>query len=578
MGTGQSRSWMSAHAPRPVDGRHERRASSATEKTGDEHPPEGSAERHSRRSIPPPHLESLEPQNAGYLANLKHDLPASLVVFLVALPLCLGVAVASGAPPLAGLITGIIGGALVGWLSGSHVAVSGPAAGLTVIVLGAIGSLGYEGFLLAVVVAGLIQVALGAARAGIFAYYFPSSVIKGMLAAIGIILIVKQIPHALGFDADFEGDTTLLAAGQMGPVDAIAFALGHVHPGAATITAVGLAALIVWSKVDVLARVKWLPGPLVAVALGVGLNTLFAFVAPEWVVGAGHRVSLPSGGLDDVWSAMKFPDFGRIWDPAIYTAGLTIAAVASIETLLCIEAMDKLDPYKRSTPTNRELVAQGIGNVAAGLIGGIPMTAVIVRGSANIHSGARTRISTVTHGLLLLVAVVLLASVMNAIPLAALAAVLLHVGYKLAHVGLFRQMFRQSADLWVPFAVTIVAILGTDLLRGVGIGMTVALFFILRSNLKTPYFIHHREAHAENARVHIKIELSENVSFLNKASVNKVLHELPRDAVVEIDGRRSQYIHPDVLELIHEFEQTAHTRGIEVGLLDIPAVERVAAH
>lgn len=555
-----------------------------------ERDPEGSdvRPRRGRRSVPPPHLEGLGPQGAGFLANLKHDLPASVVVFLVALPLCLGIAVASGAPPLAGLITGIIGGIVVGALSGSQTAVSGPAAGLTVIVLGAIGTLGYQGFLLAVVISGVMQVAFGFARAGVFAYYFPSSVIKGMLAAIGIILIIKQIPHALGFDQDFEGDLSLLqsvtveipgrGAVELGPIDQITYAFGHIGWGAVVVCAVGLAILILWSQVGALKKLTWLPGPLVAVLAGVGLNQLFAAVMPSWSLGGSHLVSLPSGGPTDLWAAMSFPDFSLYQDPEVYTVAFTLAAVASIETLLCIEALDKLDPYKRSTPTNRELVAQGAGNILAGLVGGLPMTAVIVRGSTNIHAGSRTRTSSIVHGVLLLAAVVLIPFVMNQIPLAALAAVLLFVGYKLANLGLFRQMFKKSAELWAPFVVTILAILFTDLLKGVGIGMVVGLFFILRSNLKTPYFIHHRESRAEDHRSRVKIELSENVSFLNKASVNKVLHELPNDATVEIDGTRSQYIHPDVLELIHEFEQTAHTRNIEVILMGLPEAGPVAAH
>lgn len=566
---------------------------SAAEQGDEQHSerdPEGSdvRPRRGRRSAPPPHLEGLGPQGAGFLANLKYDLPASVVVFLVALPLCLGIAVASGAPPLAGLITGIIGGVVVGALSGSQTAVSGPAAGLTVIVLTAIGTLGYEGFLLAVVVSGVMQMGFGFARAGIFAYYFPSSVIKGMLAAIGIILIIKQIPHALGFDEDFEGDLSLMSPVrvsapdggtlELGPFDQITYAFGHVGWGAVVITLVGLAILIIWSQVPQLKKLTWLPGPLVAVLAGVGLNQLFHMAMPAWALGGSHLVSLPSGGLEDLQAAMSFPDFARFAEPEIYTVAFTLAAVASIETLLCLEALDKLDQYKRSTPTNRELVAQGAGNILAGLVGGLPMTAVIVRGSTNVQAGSRTKMSSIVHGLWLLAAVVAIPFVMNMIPLAVLAAVLLHVGYKLANAGLFRQMFAKSSELWVPFMVTILAILFTDLLKGVGIGMVVGLFYILRSNLKTPYFIHHRESRAEDHRSSVRIELSENVSFLNKASVNKVLHELPNDASVEIDGTRSQYIHPDVLELIQEFEQTAHTRGIDVLLVGLPRVEPVAAH
>lgn len=539
-----------------------------------------------RASHPPPSPErQLDKPREGYLANLRFDVPSSVVVFLVALPLCLGIALASDAPPLAGLITGIVGGIVVAWASGSALAVSGPAAGLTTIVAAAIASLGYDGFLLAVVFAGLIQIGLGFARAGLVAYYFPSSVIKGMLAAIGIILIIKQIPHATGFDDDWEGDMTLFTSGIPEGVETMSHVLTHVgsflgaiHWGAVIVAMAGLAVLVIWSKVPRLRDLRWLPAPLLVVLLGIGLNELFLAVAPQLAMRGAHLVQLPTGGLSELYAEMSLPDFGRALDGEIWTAAITIAIVASIETLLCIEAIDKLDPYKRSTPTNRELVAQGVGNMVAGLLGGLPMTAVIVRGSANIQSGGRTRMSAFLHGCMLLLAVVLLPWAMNKIPLAALAAVLLHVGYKLARLELFRHMLRQRKDIWVPFVVTVLAILFTDLLRGVGIGMAVGVFFLLRQNLQVPYFIHHREQHEEADGQHIHLELSENVSFLNKASVNKVLHELPDGSKVEIDGRTSHYIHPDVIELIREFHETAHVRNIEVTLVEIPEVERGPGH
>lgn len=541
-----------------------------------------------RSSRPPPPPEALEPLADGYLANLRYDAPASVVVFLVALPLCLGIAVASDAPPLAGLVTGILGGVVVAWVSGSALAVSGPAAGLATIVAAAVaapaaGGLGYEGFLLAVALAGLIQIGLGFARAGLVAYYFPNSVIKAMLAGIGLILILKQIPHATGFDDDWEGDLTLFHSGLLEEAEAWRAALSHVgsffdaiHLGASVIAIVGVVVLIVWPRIPVVKDIRWLPAPLVVVTLGVVLNQVFLAFAPAFAMRGDHLVRLPTGGVEELIAEMSFPEFGRILDGDIWTSAFTIAIVASIETLLCIEAIDKLDNYKRSTPTNRELMAQGLGNMLAGLIGGLPMTAVIVRGSANMQSGARTRMSAFLHGLLLLLAVVLLPWLMNMIPLAALAAVLLHVGYKLARFELFRHMLRQSVDQWAPFLVTVVAILLTDLLKGVGIGLAVAVFFLLRNNLKVPYFVHRREQHEEVDGEHIHIELSENVSFLNKASVNKVLHELPDHSVVEIDGGNAQYIHPDVLELIHEFHQTAHTRKIEVTLTDIPDLGHTA--
>ncbi|RLB57489.1 MAG: SulP family inorganic anion transporter [Deltaproteobacteria bacterium] len=518
--------------------------------------------------IPP--AEGAPPGGTGYLRNLKHDLPASVVVFLVALPLCLGIAIASGAPPLAGLVSGIVGGLVVAWVSGSAVAVSGPAAGLITIVLSAIAGLGYEGFLLAVVVAGAVQILLGLLKAGVFAYYFPSSVIKGMLAAIGVILILKQIPHALGYDEDFEGDLTLYWNGDLGAWHEISFAFEHIHLGAAIIAALGLVVLLVWERVDVLKGLRWMPGPLAVVLLGIGLNAIFLAVVPQWGLDGNHLVSLPSGGFVDLASQISFPDFSRIFEAAIWQTGFVIAAVASIETLLCLEALDKLDPFKRRSPVNRELVAQGVGNMIAGLLGGLPLTAVIVRGSANIQSGARTRLSAVFHGGMLLFAIVVLPTVMGWIPLAALAAILLHIGYKLARVEVFRKLFGQETGQWAPFVTTIVAVVATDLLTGVGIGMGVAVFFILRANLQVPYFIHHSESHKEEGhRRRISIELSENVSFLNKASVSKVLHELPAGTVVKVDASSSHYIHADVLELIEEFAATAAARSVEVELIGL---------
>ncbi|MCB9591534.1 MAG: SulP family inorganic anion transporter [Sandaracinaceae bacterium] len=527
------------------------------------------APRSVRASVPPPALAGLEPTR-DWRTNIKFDLPASVVVFLVALPLCLGIAVASDAPPLSGLIAGIVGGLVVAVLSGSSTAVSGPAAGLTAICVAAIASLGWEAFLVAVVLAGALQVGFGLVRAGIFAYYFPSSVIKGMLASIGIILILKQLPHALGWDADFEGDLTLLRQGQAGPLDQIELGIQHVSPGALLIALGGLALLILWEQVPALKKLRWLPGPLVVVALGVLANFALGAVAPGWALSGEHLVSLPSGGVTELWREMSFPDFTRIADWDVLQVAFTIAAVASIETLLCIEAMDKLDPYKRSTPTNRELMAQGVGNIISGLLGGLPVTAVIVRGSANIHAGAHSRLSAILHSIWLLVAVLLLASAMNMIPLAALAAILLHVGYKLARLELFKKMLKQGAELWAPFLATIVFVLVFDLLKGVGIGMAVAIFFILRSNLSTAYFVHHLESSGEREHPTIVIQLSENLSFLNRAGVNRVLHELPDGASVILDGSLMHHIHTDVLELIHEFADTAHTRDIDVVLVDIP--------
>ncbi len=503
------------------------------------------------------------------LKNIRHDLPAAAVVFLVALPLCLGIAVASGAPPMAGLITGIVGGLVVSWLSGSPLSVSGPAAGLTLIVMSGIEDLGsYEIFGLAVVFSGVIQMGLGLIRAGLIAYYFPSNVIKGLLAGIGFILILKQIPHAIGFDGDFEGDLEFLQADGRNTLTEIPYALGHFHWGALIIAVVGLLLLVAWTRSERLRSMRWLPGPLAVVAAGILLNELFRAMAPGLANEHELLVELDAGGL---LAGLSMPDFSHITNPQVYTTAATIAVVGSVETLLCVEAVDKLDPFKRSSDTNRELRAQGVGNVLAGLLGGIPMTAVIVRGSANVQSGGRTRMSAFLHSVMLLVAVLTVPWLLTRIPLAALAAVLLHVGYKLAPVSLFVRMFRRGWDQFIPFVVTISAILLTDLLKGVAIGMVCAVFYILRANLATPYFMHRKEVTEEENKRVIHIELSENVTFLNKASVNRALHALPDGSVVEIDGSHATYIDRDVLELIEEFRQTAPLRGVSVSLTQIPS-------
>lgn len=514
----------------------------------------------------PPLLE-----DQGPLANLRYDLPASLVVFLVALPLCLGIALASGAPLLSGIIAGVIGGIVVGVLSGSPLAVSGPAAGLTVIVLSSIESLGgYEIFLAAVVISGVIQIVLGFVRAGIFAYYIPNSVIKGMLAAIGIILILKQIPHAVGYSKDYEGDMDFFQADGRNTFSEIPYALGHLHKGAIVISLVGLALLILWTKVDVLKKQKLIPGPLAVVLVGLLLNVVFRAIAPEFAVNGELLVSLPDGGLSELLDGIRFPSLSAFTSAATFKVAFTLAAVASIETLLCTEATDKMDPFKRVTSANRELKAQGVGNLLSGLVGGIPMTAVIVRSSANIQSGGRTRMSAILHGVWLLLAVVLLPGVLNLIPLAALAAVLLHVGYKLSPVELFKKMIKQPVDQSAPFLITVGAILFTDLLTGVTIGLAVGVFFILKTNLQFPFFVHQRAESGESGKTHIRLELSEHVSFLNKASVNAVLYGLPRNSVVEIDGSSSAYIDHDVIEFIKDFKVNAAHRGIDLVLKNIP--------
>lgn len=502
------------------------------------------------------------------LSALRHDLPASLVVFLVALPLCLGIAVASGAPPLAGIVTGVVGGILVSWLSGSHIAVSGPAAGLTVVVLAAIGQLGYEGMLLATCLAGLMQIAFGALRAGVVAHYVPSAVIKGMLASIGLILMLKQIPHAIGLDTDFEGDEAFAQLDGRNTLTEIPYALGHFHVGATILAALGLVLLVVLDKTRIRERLRWLPPPLLVVALGVLVNAAFAAFAPWLEVRGALRVDLPDGGLAAFAAELSRPDLAMITRTEVWTNAITIAVIASLETLLCVEAMDRLDPAKRTTPTHRELVAQGAGNLASGVLGGLPITAVIVRGSVNVQAGARTRMSAFVHGLWLLAAVLLLPQVIRLVPLAALAAVLLHVGYRLSPIGLYRSMLRQPLEVALPFVVTVLGVLVSDLLKGVGAGLFVAVFFALLRSAKASYAVH--RASTEGGREHVTIRLGEHVSFFCKARVRAALRELPDGCRVEIDARSSAHLHPDVVELIHELAEAAKDRGIEVMLSGVP--------
>lgn len=510
---------------------------------------------------------------------IKNDFPAGLVVFLVALPLCLGIALASGAPLFSGIIAGIVGGIVVAFTSGSALSVSGPAAGLTVIVLNAITQLGaYENFLLAVMLAGLIQLALGYLKAGIIGHYFPSSVIKGMLAAIGLILILKQIPHALGYDKDSEGDFQFIQADSENTFSEIINAINHLSLGAIIISVISMAIIILWDKpfLKKYAFFKIAPGALIVVVLGVILNSLFNIYMPSFALNNDHLVSLPvASTANEFINQFTLPNFNAITNPQVYVFAITIAIVASLESLLSIEAADKLDPEKRNTPTNRELKAQGFGNLISGLIGGLPLTAVIVRSSANVNAGGKTKLSAIIHGLLLLLSVIVLPTIINKIPLACLAAILLSVGYKLAKVSLFKTMFKLGWSQFLPFIVTIIAILFSDLLKGIGIGMAVSIFFIIRNNYKRPYFFIESKHQQGNI---ITIELAEDVTFINKGSVLQTLTHLPENSKVIIDGRKSLNIDLDVLEIIHDFNQTAHLKNIEVELINIPSFKGISAH
>ena len=502
------------------------------------------------------------------LSNLKNDFPSGLVVFLVALPLCLGIALASGAPLFSGLITGIVGGIIVGSLSGSSLSVSGPAAGLTVIVLGAIETLGsFQGFLLAVVLAGAIQLILGYIKAGIVSHYFPSSVIKGMLSAIGIILILKQIPHAFGYDADPEGDMEFIQADGENTFTEIFRAFDYLEIGAISIFIISMLILLIWERPSLKKKqfFKIVPGGLIVVIAGIALNQFFFTTIPELFLKGSHVVSIgEKAGITAFFGQLTLPDFSFFANGQIYIVAITIAIVASLETLLSIEAMDKLDPKKRITSTNRELKAQGVGNIVSGMMGGLPLTSVIVRSSANLDSGSKSKMSTIIHGLLLFVAVAFLPSVINLIPLASLAAILSLVGYKLSKLELFKNMYSLGKDQFIPFIVTITAILLTDLLIGIGIGMAVSIFFILKNNYNFPF-------HFEKKGDEILIKLSEEVTFLNKGNLLLALRDIPDNSTVIIDGTRTKNIDHDVKEVIQSFIASSEHRSITVQLLAMEA-------
>lgn len=506
----------------------------------------------------------MSQKGAGYAQTVVSDLTAGLVVFLVALPLCLGVALASNAPLLSGVLAGIVGGILVGWISKSHTSVSGPAAGLAAIVAVQIAALGFPAFLMAVVIAGLVQSAFGIARAGFVADFIPTSVIKGLLAAIGILLILKQIPHLLGHDADPQGDMAFQQPDHANTFTELSHMWGHVHLGAATIGLISIVLLLLWARFTFLKK-SAIPAPLVVVIAGVGLSVLFSQFGEQWMVEPENFVQVPvADSLASLVAFLQWPDFSQWSNPAVYTAGLTIAAVASLETLLNLEAVDKIDPQHRTSPPSQELLAQGIGNVVVGLLGGIPITSVIVRSSVNIDSGAQTKLATIAHGVLLLISVVFFPRWLNMIPLSSLAAILLVTGIKLASPKLLQQMWNEGRYQFVPFAVTIIAIVFTDLLIGILIGLAVSVSFILHSNLRRPIrrFV---EKHLGGDVLHI--ELANQVSFLNRAALHKVLHEVPSGGNVLLDARNTDYIDPDVLGLLRDFtEYTAQAHNVTVSL------------
>jgi len=497
--------------------------------------------------------------------TLSKDLAGGLVVFLVALPLCLGIALASGAPMVAGIVSGVVGGLLVAWLSGSHTSVSGPAAGMVAVVLAQVAILGsYEAFLVAVILAGAIQILLGALRAGFIAAFFPSNVIKGLLAAIGVIVILKQIPHAVGHDADPEGDLGFFQADGRNTFSEIFSSLFNLEPGAMVIGLVSLAVLLAWDRSRL--RNSLIPAPLVVVVLGVLANVAMKATGSSWLIGSSHLVQVPTvASLGEFFKVLPSPDLKAFGNPAIIMAAVTIAAVASLETLLNLEAVDKLDPRKRVSPPNRELMAQGVGNMVSGFLGGLPITSVIVRSSVNINAGAATRLSAFFHGVLLLLLVLLAPVWLNQIPLASLAAVLIVTGLKLASPKLFRQMWSEGRTQFVPFIVTTVAIVFTDLLTGVLIGLATSLAFILHSNYRRP-LLRFMEHHVSGDV--LRIEFSNQVSFLNRAVLEQALDSVPVNGHVVLDARNTDYIDPDILDLIDDFRRlTAPARNLKVSLV-----------
>ena len=493
--------------------------------------------------------------------RLAHDGPAGLVVYLVALPLCLGIALGSGAPLFGGIVSGIVGGVVVGLLSGSQVSVSGPAAGLAVICLTAIQKIGtYEGFLLTVVLSGLFQLAFSVMRLGVIADYVPNSVIKGMLAGIGLLIILKQIPHALGRDNDFMGDFKFLDAGGNTMLSDIASAVASATAGPTIIFFLSLFVMLAWDKAGKRSRIfQLVPGPLAVVAMGIGVNQLFARVAPALHVGdVKHLVNLPvPNSVNAFFHQFALPDFTVISNKVVWTTALTIAIVGSLETLLSLEAADRLDPYKRISSSDRELRAQGVGNIVSGLIGGIPVTSVVVRTAANVESGGRTRLSTVIHGLLLLASVILLPGVLRLTPLASLATILIMVGYKLTKPTLYRATFRQGWDQFLPFVVTTVAVVFLDLLTGVLVGMAFGLFFVIRTN-------HHDAITVVNLESNYLFRFTKDASFVNKNEFRRKLRQLPEGSKLLVDGTRALFIDHDIMEILDDFRQMARHKNIEI--------------
>jgi MFS superfamily sulfate permease-like transporter len=490
------------------------------------------------------------------------DLRAGVVVFLVALPLCLGIALASGAPLFAGVIAGATGGLVVGLLSGSHVSVAGPAAGLTVIVAAAIQQLGsFPAFLAAVSLAGLMQIALAVFRLGVIADYVPNSVIRGMLAAIGLVIILKQIPHALGRDKDFEGDFAFLEHDSTNTLADIVAGVMTAHGGAITISIISLLVLIFWDGLaERLGRItQMIPAPLIVVALGIGLNEAFGAMAPWLHLNEPeHMVSLPvAKNVGEFFGQFTLPNFGALGNGQVWTVAATLAIVASLESLLSLEAADRLDPFKRISPPNRELFAQGVGNLVSSLAGGLPVTSVVVRTSANVYAGARTRYSTIFHGALLASSVFLAPGLLNKTPLACLAAILIVIGYKLTKPALYGEMYRSGWGQFLPFMVTVTAIVFTDLLKGVLVGLAVGILFVIRQN-------HRSGVTVVNQDDFYLMRFNKDATFVNKSELRTKLRNIPENAHLIIDGTKALYIDHDIRDAVQDFKRLAEFRNISL--------------
>ena len=500
-------------------------------------------------------------------ANLKADFASGLVVFLVALPLCLGIALASGAPLFSGIISGVVGGIVVGYLSQSHLSVSGPAAGLTAIVLTAITDLGsFNAFLLAVLLAGIMQLLLGFIKAGSISNYFPTNVIEGMLAGIGVIIFLKQIPHAFGYDKDYEGDLAFLQTDGENTFSELFQLIGHIQLGSIIITLLSLFILIIWPKIKFLKNLKLVPAALIAVIVSVVVNEFFKLSGSGLAIKSEHLVSLPvPTSIEEFKGIFVFPDFTSISNTKVWIVAITIAVVASIETLLCIEAADRMDAQKRYTNTNVELKAQGIGNMISALLGGLPMTSVVVRTTANNTAGAKSKMSAIIHGVLLLISVLSIPVILNKIPLATLAAVLLLIGYKLANPKTLKHFWVKGKYQFIPFIATLLAVVFTDLLKGVALGMIISIIFVLKGNMQRAYKFR-KEEYQDGDVIHI--DLAQEVSFLNKAAIKTTLASIPGNSKVEINATDTVYIAHDVLDLIKEFKKiTSKEENIKVKLV-----------